>query len=338
MSRRAEMMAPVAGPAMFEPVPTCWVCGGRDRHRFHQLRFDLSQYVEQDPELYAYTGHRAWLVRCEACGFAQPEAMPTLPGYFDRLYDQQWSDEWIAGEFEATYKDLIFQRILTELRARSQGQPGRLLDIGAHVGRFLHLAQRAGWDVEGIELNPRTAEFAARRTGATVHRINAHTLGARGERYAAVTLTDVLEHIPEPVSLLTSVAPLLVPGGWIAVKVPCGISQWWKERVLTALRPGRRVCIGENLVHVNHFAPRSLTVALTRAGFDNVTVRTGPPELFPLEGMRPRALAANSLRLAVYAAGRLPGAVHTPLGLHLQAFAQKPLDVPTPPRAVERQS
>ena len=37
--------------------------------------------------------------------------------------------------------------------------------LGAHAGRFMHLAQHAGWDVEGIELNPRTAECAARRTG-----------------------------------------------------------------------------------------------------------------------------------------------------------------------------
>lgn len=337
MSRRAEMRA-LVGRDMFERVTACWVCAGTNFRRFHELRFDLRQYVDQDPELHAYTGQRAWLVRCGTCGFAQPEVMPTLPAYFDRLYDQQWSEEWIAREFEATYKDLIFQRILTELRARARGQTGRLLDIGAHVGRFIHLAQRAGWSVEGIELNPRTADYAARRTGATVHRINAHALSARGERYAAVTLTDVLEHIPEPVSLLTSVAPLVEPGGWIAVKVPCGISQWWKERVLAALRPGRRVCIGENLVHVNHFAPGSLTEALTRAGFDHVTVRTAPPELFPLEALRPRLVAANSLRLAVYAAARLPGAVHTPLGLHLQAFAQKPLHAVMPPRVVEARS
>jgi hypothetical protein len=37
-------------------------------------------------------------------------------------------------------------------------------------------------------------------------------------------------------------------------------------------------------------------------------------------------MAGNGLRLAVYAAGRLPGALHTPLALHLQAFAQRPFE------------
>lgn len=317
-SPRAQSVAP------FERVPACWVCGGTALRRFHELLFDFSAYVDQDPELFAYTGERAWLVRCGGCGFAQPEVMPTLPAYFDRMYDQQWAPEWIEQEFHSTYKDFIFERLLACLRDRLDGRTGRLLDIGAHAGRFLHLAQRDGWDVEGIELNPRTAEYAARQTGAPVHRVNAQTLGARGWTYAAVTLTDVLEHIPEPVSLLSSVARLVEPGGWIAVKVPCGSSQWQKERTLAALMPHRRVSLADNLVHVNHFSPGSLVRALTSAGFSRATVQTAPPELPPLGASPLRQAFDNAVRLAVYVAGRMPGAVHTPLALHLQAFAQKP--------------
>ncbi len=310
--------------ARFEPVRACWVCGATTLRRFHEFLFDFGAYVDQDPGLHAYTGERAWLVRCTGCGFAQPEVMPTLPAYFDRMYDQQWAPEWIAREFHSTYKDFIFEQLLAMLRDRLDGRPGRLLDIGAHAGRFLHLAQRDGWDVEGIELNPRTAEFAARQTGAPVHRVNAQTLGARGRTYAAVTLTDVLEHIPEPVALLSSVARLVEPGGWIAVKVPCGSSQWQKERALAAVLPHRRVSLADNLVHVNHFSPRSLARALTAAGFTRATVRTAPPELPPRDTRPLWQALDNAVRLTVYAAGRLPGAVYTPLALHLQAFAQKP--------------
>ncbi|MGE3179538.1 MAG: class I SAM-dependent methyltransferase [Vicinamibacterales bacterium] len=314
--------APDAG--LFAPLRACWVCGGTQLARFHELSFDFGAYREQDPELFGYTGRTAWLVRCAACGFAQPDVLPTLPNYFDRMYDQQWSAEWIEHEFHAAYKDFIFGRILAALAHRRDGRTGRLLDIGAHAGRFMHLAQHAGWDVEGIELNPRTAECAARRTGAPVHRVNAQTLGSRGHRYAAVTLTDVLEHIPHPVSLLTAAAGVLEPGGWIAVKVPCGTSQWWKEQTLAALVRGRRVSLADNLVHVNHFSPRALGRALAAAGFTRVAVQTAPPELPPLEPHPLRAAAACAVRLGIYAAGRLPGAVYTPLALHLQAYAQKP--------------
>ena len=310
---------------MFEPAGECWVCGGRERSRVHEYRFDFREYAVQDPELAQYTGQQGWLVRCAACGFGQPECLPTLPRYFDRMYDQRWSTEWVEQEFEARYKDFIFRTILRTLEHGVPPEHRRLLDVGAHAGRFMSLAQSRGWTVEGIELNPTTAACAARRTGAPVHQVNAHTLGAGGRRYWALTLTDVLEHIPQPVSLLKTIAALLEPGGIVAVKVPCGPAQWRKERVVAAIRPSHEISLAGNLVHVNHFSPRSLALALARAGFSDVRVGAGAPELLPVDrGSRLRRAASNALRVAVYAAASAPGGVHTPLALNLQAYARRP--------------
>jgi SAM-dependent methyltransferase len=240
------------------------------------------------------------------------------------MYDQRWSEDWVEREFEATYKDFIFRTILDELHRRGAGSSRRLLDIGAHAGRFMYLAGQAGWNAEGIELNPRTAACAARRTGRPVHQVNAQTLAAGSERYAAITLIDVLEHIPEPVALLAIAARLLEPGGLIAVKVPNGHAQWWKERAISSLIRSHPVSIADNLIHVNHFSPRSLTIALERAGFTQVEVRTGAPELLPADVRPLRSALSNAVRLGVYAAASLPGAVRTPLAFNLQAYAQVP--------------
>jgi 2-polyprenyl-3-methyl-5-hydroxy-6-metoxy-1,4-benzoquinol methylase len=307
---------------MFSSIDCCWVCGGRRRRRYHQCGLSFREYRRQDPELDGYTGQRVWLVRCLDCGFGQPECLPTLPNYFERMYDQHWSEDWVASEFTSEYRDLIFRTVLRELSRRCQARSRRLLDVGAHAGRFMHLAQQAGWEVEGIELNPRTAAWAARRTGATVHRVNAHALGVEGRRYGVVTLSDVLEHIPDPVTVLTSLARLLEPGGCIALKVPSGPGQWWKERSLAAFRPGRKLSLAENLVHINHFSAKSLRLALERAGFDRITLRTGAPELRPRSSVA--ATLSNAVRLAVYAAGQTPGAVFTPVALNLQAYAELP--------------
>jgi SAM-dependent methyltransferase len=315
------MTGPVpAGPELFAPVESCWVCGGRQLERYHEAAFDFTPYAEQDPGLHAYTGRRVWLVRCTACGFGQPEALPTLPRFFDRMYDQHWSDDWVAHEFDAEYKDVIFHAILRELARRTPAGRRRLLDVGAHAGRFLHLAQQAGWQVEGIELNPRTAAYAARRTGAQVHHVNVSTLALESHRYSAITLTDVLEHIPHPGTLVGDLLQLLEPGGVLAVKVPCGPSQWLKERLLAAISP-HDVSLASNLVHVNHFTPRSLGRVLAGAGYEAIDVRAGAPELLPTTGVR--ALASNLLRLVCYGAARLPGGVHTPFALNLQAFGSR---------------
>jgi SAM-dependent methyltransferase len=301
----------------FTPVPRCWICDGDRLEPVHDAAFDLHEYTRQDPPLAEYTGASIAIVRCAACGFAQPAALPSLPGYFDRMYDQRWSDDWIRGEHDGIYKDAVFDDVLAALAARLPPDRRRLLDVGAHAGRFIATAQRAGWSAEGLELNPKTGAYAAAATGACVHQGNVHTFDADA-RYDAVTLTDVLEHIPDPRTVLHRVHHFLAPGGWIAVKVPSGPAQRIKERVRAIVRPGYRPTLADNLVHVNHFTPSALARALEREGFTRVTVDAGAPEL-------PDGSSASGLvrRLVFNAARHLPGAVHTPLALNLQAYARR---------------
>jgi SAM-dependent methyltransferase len=301
----------------FHSTGPCWVCGTSGGTRFHEAVLEFSAWHEQDPELAAYTGEKIWLRRCASCGFAQPERIPALPRYFERMYDQRWSAEWVAQEFDSRYKDVIFQRILETLGERVQFAPRTLLDVGCHAGRFLQLAGEAGWVAEGTEINERTATHAAARTGVPVHRLSAERLPELGREYDAVTLTDVLEHIPEPVALLSIVRRIVTDGGWVAIKVPCGPAQLLKETWRARLSAGYRATLADNLVHINHFSPRALRCALERAGFVDVTVEIAAPEC------PPGARGSSLLRLALYNLGRrVPGGVHTPIALHLQAFAR----------------
>ncbi len=312
-------MTAVAG---FERQRACWICGGTEMTRVHELIFELSEYRRQDPELAAYSGRRLALCRCARCGFAQPEALPALPRYFDRMYDQRWSDEWVVREFDAGYKDYIFDGILDALSRRLAGGRRRLLDVGAHAGRFIARARRSGWLAEGLELNPTTAAYAAARTGARVLQVNVHDAGIASASYDAVTITDVLEHIPQPLAVLTRAADLLAPGGWIAVKVPCGPSQLFKETWRGRLQPAYRPTVADNLVHVSHFSPASLRLALERARFSEITIAPGAPELPDGGGWR-GSLSRASRRVLHGAARAFPAGVHTPLALNLQAYGRR---------------
>lgn len=309
--------------AGFAPVDRCWVCDGRSLAHVYDGRFDLSEFAQQDPSLAAYSGEPIDIRRCTACGFAQPAAVPSLERYFDRMYDQQWADDWVEAEHAATYKDDIFAGILRELDRRVTCGPStvadgarRLLDVGAHAGRLMRLAQRAGWRVEGIELNPRTAAQASTATGAVVHQGNIFTVDP-GAPFDALTLIDVLEHIPEPRRALARAAAWIRPGGAIAVKVPNGAAQRIKESVRAVLRPGYRPTLADNLVHINHFTPASLQLALERSGFTAVRIAPAAPEM-------PDARRDRIVRRVIFAAARrVPGGLHTPLALNLQAVATR---------------
>jgi 2-polyprenyl-3-methyl-5-hydroxy-6-metoxy-1,4-benzoquinol methylase len=309
--------------AGFTPLPACWVCGATALAPVNSALFELSEYARQDPELARYSGATVRLVRCRVCGFGQPEALPSLPGYFARMYDQRWSVEWMRGELASAAKDLIFRRVLEGLEARVSGRT--LLDLGAHVGRLMQAARARGWSVEGVELNPSTAAFAAEASGLPVHRMDASELADSGRRWDAVTLVDVLEHIPDPVAALAAARGVLRPGGWIAVKVPHGPAQLRKELLRERLSRHYRATVADNLVHVNHFGVTSLARALERAGFHDAAVTIAPPELLPTRPLRARSLAHNGLRTAVWRAGTLlPRGVESPLSLQLLAFARRP--------------
>jgi len=321
-------MIPLSKTELFEPARSCWVCGNAGLRHCASLVMDLSIYRDQDPELAEYRDLRLDLLECPACGFAQPEALPTLPRFFDRMYDQQWSPDWIANEFTSCSKDLIFGTVLDSLEHRSPGREGRLLDVGAHVGRLLHLATARGWQGEGIELNPRTRAYAETATGLPVHGRNARELADAGSRYRAITLIDVLEHIPEPVGLLKTLFALLEPGGVLVVKILNGRAQRWKERAKARTRAGYRPSLADNLVHVNHFGPQSLRLALEAAGFEDVEIQQGAPEEVPPVGGL-RGTLRNRIRpafLVYYLLEAQPSRLAAPLYLHLQACARRPED------------
>ncbi len=317
--------ADVASDPAFSRLTHCWICGENQFCKYAEAVFEFSAYKRQDPELAEYTGKRVGLQRCLNCGFGQPEALPTLPNYFDRMYDQHWSEDWIENEFFSGYKDLIFQNVLAGLGKRNSVK-GALLDIGAHVGRLIFLAAKHGWRAEGLELNPRTAAFAVRQTRLPIHRCNVQDFSSASRSFVAVTLIDVLEHIPNPLDILRAAHRLLEPGGWLVVKAPSGNAQWRKERLRGWLNKKYRPTLADNLVHINHFSPTSLCAALEKAGFCDVQLEPGAPEMPPLamKSSLPLRLGRSAQKTFFQLGRFIPGAVFTPFALHLQAYARKP--------------
>jgi len=197
------------------------------------------------------------VMRCTGCGFGFRQTRSTERELAD-VYRQM--DPGIY-EAEAVGRAKTAARHLNIVK-RYQGPPGRVLDVGCASGLFLDLAQTAGWQVVGLE--PSASLFEkARKTLAGRGEIQCKTLEEADlapASFDAVTLWDVLEHVPDPLSFMRTCRTLLKPGGHLFLNIPNLDSK--EARLLGSRWP---LLLAE---HLNYFNPSSLRLCGQKAGIE----------------------------------------------------------------------
>jgi SAM-dependent methyltransferase len=141
---------------------------------------------------------------------------------------------------------------------------GRLLDVGCGAGDWLLAMQQRGWQVEGVDFDENAVRVAARR-GLQVFSAALEQRRFPESTFDAVTLSHVIEHVPDPVQTLTECARILKPGGKLVLFTPNNTSLThllFKEN-WRGLEPPR---------HLHVFSMPSMRRALTLAGFPRATI------------------------------------------------------------------
>lgn len=170
------------------------------------------------------------------------------PEEYDRWYREEPKESTVPDEHVPEIGQHIprAERLLEGLRQQEQelGRKPRLLDLGCNdmwVGCYLWL--QGQYVVDGVELNKQSVEKGLKRMG---------TFGAPGTlyhgnlfeapelvdgKYDAVSLFEVLEHVPDVQECLDLMESLLEPGGVIYISTPNGAYErgqidMWHEVVL----------------------------------------------------------------------------------------------------------
>src|SRR5574340_816534 len=118
---------------------------------------------------------------------------------------------WIAGLLP--HRKAAFDASVMWLPAKPGG---RLLEIGCGAGENLaHLAQ-LGWQVEGIEPDPKAASVARNRgLVITEGSLNVHSFSPAS--FDAIILSHVIEHLNNPLEVTKICRTLLRPGGLLVM-------------------------------------------------------------------------------------------------------------------------
>ncbi len=237
-----------------QPPRSCPACG-QTAHRLLFYSFDSYPYVD-----------------CLECGTWY---VPLVVD--DALFEKYYA---VCPEARVVVERLAGQRLdepradsdrgrmatyLAELEALVPAGRRELLDIGCGVAHSLDVAAARGWSAAGIE-SSQTLIDAGRRRGLRVFHPD-----ERIERagFGVISLWETLEHLNDPLGVLSRAMPLLHDDGLVMITVPNAraIEARVMRQDLSWINGG---AIGT--VHINLFHEASLARLLSRVGLEIVGV------------------------------------------------------------------
>ena len=156
------------------------------------------------------------IYRCHACKAIYLGQYDTE--YVDDLYEyyRQYQDKPRDALFSAlTAKS--YRKVLELFARHTSGKS--ILDVGCGKGDFVDAGLRAGWDIHGIELAQPAVEIA-QGFGLPVTRLDFFSNALSPASHDIVTMFEVLEHLPDPISFLRRAADVVKPGGLVYLTTP----------------------------------------------------------------------------------------------------------------------
>jgi 2-polyprenyl-3-methyl-5-hydroxy-6-metoxy-1,4-benzoquinol methylase len=128
----------------------------------------------------------------------------------------------VMSDYVSAYEDFRREGANHLLGRVAANKPSRkLLDIGCGAGWLLSEANRRGWRCTGIDSSAYVVNQAKQNCPeAVIEVMDIHDMDFGGERFDLVCMTDVLEHVPEPVKVLHSVRRTLNDDGQLVFRVP----------------------------------------------------------------------------------------------------------------------
>ncbi len=122
-------------------------------------------------------------------------------------YPVQPSTHWLAKLL--SHVPSIARARALEIFDLPASQAGTLLDVGCGNGKFIRQMRSLGWDACGVDPDP-MAVAQGLRAGLNVFQGSIIDLPP-DPRYDVITLNHVIEHVPDPISLLAECKRRLTP-------------------------------------------------------------------------------------------------------------------------------
>lgn len=144
---------------------------------------------------------------------------------------------------------------------------GKILDVGCSYGFYMKIFKESNYDVEGVELEKRAVDYIKKNFFLKVYKGDINQINLKNNNYDIITMIDIIEHFPNPPSLLKRLRKLLKKNGLLVIQTPnfhSIMSKITKNRWFWLLIPQ----------HLFIFTKKSLTKLLILNNFKILVIKT----------------------------------------------------------------
>jgi SAM-dependent methyltransferase len=190
---------------------------------------------------------------CTACGLhleRTPSGVLAIPDEFSVSYPDTGADEMMTVEessFWFAHRNEVIALVLDRFPPA-----GSLWDVGGANGFQALDLQNRGYETIVLEPGMAACVHAAERGVRRVVRGTLESLNLTGGSLGGASMFDVVEHLPDPVAVLSEVRRVLRPDGHVYITVPAYQALWSDE--------------DEHVQHHRRYTRKLLTEHLTAAG------------------------------------------------------------------------
>jgi len=238
---------------------TCPICSSPS------IRKKPFKYIFHSAEL------RGW--SCGRCGIIFLHPQPTAEE-LKQLYSSEYFE---GGDFrcghESAYSDpntlerMGESGLVVEIKSLTKGR--RFLEVGCAGGAFLNAARKLGFEVQGVELSEDACRFARETFGLQVFAGELADAHFPDCSFDVVFMGDVIEHLPDPVTVLLEINRVLDRKGLLVMALPSQTNTLFTRTgfFLYGLAGGSAT-VSLPPYHLFEYRPRSLRFVLRSCDFE----------------------------------------------------------------------
>jgi len=131
-----------------------------------------------------------------------------------KIYDNE-SHEYRVERFGSERVNILEKYVQKPMGSKKI----KYLDVGCSTGFVVEAAQSRGWEAIGIDLNPETIQFGCTR-GLNLLNKSLDELTFEENSFDIISMFDVLEHLPNPKTILEQAVKYTKSGGLIFLYLP----------------------------------------------------------------------------------------------------------------------